>query len=246
MRVVFVHGWATDERVFDSTARGFDGSCCPRLPGHGRGKDAARWDEPTLSPAVRTVASAIEDNKSVAVGWSLGASVLISAAARGLVRPAGLVLVGATPRFVSGRDYGAGQPRAQAKRMIIDMKRDPAQTLARFYPLCFTDDEMKTEAAGEFIARYRNAGEGLAYHEITRALEALCGADLRAELAGLDLPVLVVHGTRDAVCPIEAGRFLRDEIKGARLVEIDGAGHAPFLTRAEEFCPVLGAFVDSL
>jgi pimeloyl-ACP methyl ester carboxylesterase len=44
-------------------------------------------------------------------------------------------------------------------------------------------------------------------------------------LASLTVPTVVVHGTADPMFPVEHGRALADEIPGARLLVLDGAGH---------------------
>lgn len=54
---------------------------------------------------------------------------------------------------------------------------------------------------------------------------AFRGLDLTDRLYEIDLPVLALHGTADAVCPPEAGRRLVDQLPHGEFVEIDGAGH---------------------
>jgi pimeloyl-ACP methyl ester carboxylesterase len=46
-----------------------------------------------------------------------------------------------------------------------------------------------------------------------------------AQLAQLDLPVLVIHGSRDTLIDPSGGRRTAAVIPGARYVEIDGMGH---------------------
>jgi pimeloyl-ACP methyl ester carboxylesterase len=45
------------------------------------------------------------------------------------------------------------------------------------------------------------------------------------QLAALDLPVLVIHGSRDTLIDPSGGRRTAEVIPGARYVEIDGMGH---------------------
>ena len=39
------------------------------------------------------------------------------------------------------------------------------------------------------------------------------------------MPTLVIHGTADPLFPLEHGHALAEEIPGARLLTLDGAGH---------------------
>ena len=61
---------------------------------------------------------------------------------------------------------------------------------------------------------------------------ALSGMDVSAILPVLDVPTLVVHATDDVV-PVQLGRYLADHIPGARMLEVVGRDHAPWLTEPE-------------
>jgi pimeloyl-ACP methyl ester carboxylesterase len=50
-------------------------------------------------------------------------------------------------------------------------------------------------------------------------------------LSVIAAPTLVIHGTADPMFPVEHGQALADEIPGARLLTLDGAGHG--LARAD-------------
>ena len=39
------------------------------------------------------------------------------------------------------------------------------------------------------------------------------------------MPTLVIHGTEDPMFPLAHGQALAEEIPGARLLTLDGAGH---------------------
>lgn len=259
---VFVHGWATDSSVWDGAVEELssgDDFLLVGLPGHG---GRGRWLTPTLEPAVAEIGSSLDGSdgrRVVGIGWSLGAEALIQAAATRPGAFSALVLVGATARFVKTEGYPHGQSRALVRRMIQDMRTDPASALERFYPLNFTDAERETAGAREFMERFRYPGPVVCtdgeygvppgcypefnYTELAASLEALYSADLRGLLERIDCPVLAVHGSEDAVCPVGAGEHLARNIRGAELVTIEGAGHAPFLTRLEEFTGAVEGFL---
>jgi pimeloyl-ACP methyl ester carboxylesterase len=50
----------------------------------------------------------------------------------------------------------------------------------------------------------------------------------REPLSSIAVPTLVIHGTADPMFPLEHGEALADEIPGARLVTLDGAGHGVY------------------
>lgn len=61
---------------------------------------------------------------------------------------------------------------------------------------------------------------------IVRQMRAIACDGSRAEsLRGVDLPVLVIHGSRDTLIDPSGGRRTAEVIRGARYVEIEGMGH---------------------
>jgi pimeloyl-ACP methyl ester carboxylesterase len=57
-------------------------------------------------------------------------------------------------------------------------------------------------------------------HDVLPTGEAVGGA-----LSSIAAPTLIIHGTSDPMFPIEHGEALADEIPGARLLPLEGAGH---------------------
>ncbi len=76
----------------------------------------------------------------------------------------------------------------------------------------------------------------VAYHmyETTPAQTLAAAADLLAydvtdDLPKIDVPVLVIGGSRDVITPVALSRYMADIIPDAELVILDGCGHmAPF------------------
>ncbi len=75
---------------------------------------------------------------------------------------------------------------------------------------------------------------------------ALVGIDLREELAGVDLPTVVVGGTADVMTPPGAARELAAAIPGARLEIMEGGGHMLMLERATAIDDLLDGFAREL
>lgn len=68
--------------------------------------------------------------------------------------------------------------------------------------------------------------------------------DLRAELRAIDVPTVVIHGTRDASAPLElTGRPTAELIPGAELRIYDGAPHGVMFTHADRLNRELRDFI---
>jgi pimeloyl-ACP methyl ester carboxylesterase len=58
-----------------------------------------------------------------------------------------------------------------------------------------------------------------------QAIAALASGDRTNKLRGLDIPALVIHGTRDTMCDVSGGHATAAAIPEAELVLIEGMGH---------------------
>lgn len=259
--LLFIHGWATDNWVWEENAKALSNGAPFKninLPGHG---GVENWSEPNLMPAIKEVSRHLKDTKGrqvIGIGWSLGAQALMALPPELLKKFKGFLMVGATPCFTERDDFKYAQSKALVKRMIIDMRTKTETTVNRFYSLNFTEDELKKRPAKDLIKRYKYPGPVscstdapgcfpiFKYDEITAALGALYNVDLRPVLGNIDIPVLIVHGDDDTVCPPDAGRFLAAHIKKSDLMIFERAGHAPFLTKKEVFNKVAAEFMEGL
>jgi len=67
--------------------------------------------------------------------------------------------------------------------------------------------------------------------------------DVREALAAIHVPTLVIHRAGDAATPVEGGRFIAEQIEGARLLELPGADHFPWMGDAEALLIAIEEFV---
>jgi pimeloyl-ACP methyl ester carboxylesterase len=85
--------------------------------------------------------------------------------------------------------------------------------------------------------------------ELVRAYVPVAPAGVdayRDRLSALRLPTLVVWGSEDGTFPVEQGRDMAERIPGAELLELEGAAHACYLDRPEEFHVGLTGFLEGV
>jgi len=70
--------------------------------------------------------------------------------------------------------------------------------------------------------------------------------DQTSLLANILSPTLIVVGSLDALAPPSDSELMRREIRGSRLVRIEGAGHVSNLEAPEEFNRALASFLKDL
>jgi pimeloyl-ACP methyl ester carboxylesterase len=175
---------------------------------------------------------------AVVVGNSVGG---FSAARLAIRRPdlvAGLVLIdsgGFAGRPLPVRAFCALMGRPRFLRAIY-----PA--FAKAYMRARTDADRRARATA--IATTR-ADPGLATVAQVWGSFASPEHDLRAQAAEILAPTLVLHGRRDPVIPLRAGRAAAAAIPGARLVVCD-AGHSPHTTDPDGVAAEILHHLDSI
>jgi pimeloyl-ACP methyl ester carboxylesterase len=70
--------------------------------------------------------------------------------------------------------------------------------------------------------------------------------DLTESLRNIALPALFVCGDDDKMTPPDLSRFMAEEIPGAKLALIEGAGHYVMMEKPQAFNSVVAAFVRAL
>ncbi len=65
------------------------------------------------------------------------------------------------------------------------------------------------------------------------------GESSRRPLRSIAAPTLVVHGSADPMFPIAHGEALAEEIPGARLLRLEGAGHGVYRADWESIIPAI-------
>ncbi len=246
--VLLLHGWAMSSSILAPLgARLGAGRRVIRydLRGHGaspRGSGAALDDH---AADLAGLMEALALDRAVVIAWSLGAQVLLRAFPSVRRRLAGAVLVAATPRFTATDGWTHGLPARQVDVLAQRFRRDPARTRARFLADLFAPAER--EALGQERLARLDASMPLPDGDAAAAgLDQLATADLRPELAAVDLPVLFLHGEADPICPVGAARASAEAIGGARICIFAGAGHAPFVTRLDETVAAIQSFAERL
>jgi pimeloyl-ACP methyl ester carboxylesterase len=76
-------------------------------------------------------------------------------------------------------------------------------------------------------------------------VKTLRAMDVSDDLDHIEIPALVMVGSRDRLTPRAAARSLATSIHGAQLEVIPDSGHMPMLEHPEEFNAVLGRFLKN-
>jgi pimeloyl-[acyl-carrier protein] methyl ester esterase len=241
--LVLLHGWGTNAAVWrilvDHLAARFQ-LHTPALP-YIAGKPA--YQAQTVDEVAERLASHAPERCAV-VGWSLGALVALAWAQRAPQQVCRLALIAASPCFVRKEGWPHAVARATLQDFARDLRRDTAGTLARYVAL-----QARGDAHAASVARYLRQTLSTTGHEadgaaLQRGLSMLSQTDLRPVLNSIAQPALVLHGDRDAIAPLSAGRCLAQALPQARFAVIEGAAHVPFASEPRQARARLASFFD--
>ena len=242
--LVLLHGWAMHGGIFAPLVERLRDRYTLHvvdLPGHGNSRDC---DVPLqLQSCADAVAAVVP--AAPWCGWSLGGLIALHAAATRPARVPALAMLCASPRFVRGDDWKYGVSAEIFRDFAAGLRSDYRGTLDRFVAL----EAFGSEHAKEEIRTLR---DGLfercepAASVLAEGLELLETSDLRDALPGLQVPSLWLAGRRDRLVDPRAMRDAAELAPGSTLHVVEHAGHAPFLTHADEVATHLTMLMERL
>jgi class 3 adenylate cyclase len=169
---------------------------------------------------VRVVMDAAGSERAALLGVSEGGPMCLLFAATYPERTTAVILVAAYARRLSAPDYPWGTPPEQYEAFVQENARDwggPVGLAAR------APSQVDNPAFSRWWATYlrMSASPGAA-----EALTRMNGPiDVRHVLPAVRVPALVLHRTGDLAIGVENGRYLAQQIDGARFVQLPGDDH---------------------
>jgi len=242
--LVLIHGWAMHGGIFRPLTERLADRWTLHLvdlPGHGHSVDHA-------GPfTLEACADALFDLLPVApwLGWSLGGLLALCAAGRRPERITALIALCASPCFVRGPDWPQAVDAEVFHAFGRDLATDYRMTIDRFLALeAHGSDHMRDELR-ELRAHVFERGEP-ATHVLGDGLALLEHGDLRRLLPELAMPSLWIAGRRDRLVPWQAMQAAAQLAPGGQFRRIDGGGHAPFLSHADEVAVAVDSMAQAL
>ena len=239
--LVLLHGWAMHGGVFAPLVERMQSARTLHivdLPGHGGSREC---DVPlTLDDATHAILDAVP--VAPWCGWSLGGLLALHAATTRPGRVPALVMLCATPKFVRGDDWPQGMPVDVFRRFADGLRDDWRGTLERFIALeAFGSDHARDEL--RILQQALFARGEPAPHVLADGLALLESCDLRTSLPTVGVPSMWLAGRRDRLVNPRAMQAATDMTPRARHALIEHAGHAPFLTHADDVAVHLLGFL---
>ncbi|HTS21151.1 MAG TPA: adenylate/guanylate cyclase domain-containing protein [Casimicrobiaceae bacterium] len=201
-----------------------------QLPSH-----EARMDD------LRAVMDAAGSKRAAIFGFSEGGSLAALFAATYPQRTTALVTFGIFAKRLRSEDYPWAPTPEQRERDYEVVARDwgGAMDLANLIPSRI-DDEAFTRRLATYLRRAASPGAAVALLRMNSQV------DIRAVLPTIRVPTLVLHRIGDLDANIEEARFIARRIPGARLVELPGDDHLPWVGDQDSLLDELQEFLTGV
>ncbi len=172
---------------------------------------------------------ALEIDKSIACGLSMGGYILLNAVKRYPERFEAIIL--SDTQCIADSE----EARAKRKQSILDIEQAGLKPFADgFIKNVFTQASLNNK--NEWVETIHKIILSTPVKTVTSALSALAErSEMCSSLKAIDVPTLIICGSEDKVTPIAQSEVLHREIVNSTLHIIDKAAHLSNLEQPDEF-----------
>lgn len=249
--VVLIHGFPLSGRSWEKQAAALlaAGHRVIAYDRRGFGKSSqpvTGYDYDTFADDLNRLISELDLHDATIVGFSMGGGEVARYLGRyGTGRVArAAILSGIPPYLLKTPDNPGGIDEAAVQGLQAAIAADRLAYLTAFFRDFYNLDTYLGSRISEEVVRDSWMVAAAASPAGTYACPPTWVTDFRQDLARIDVPVLVMHGSADRILPIDAtARRTHQAIPSSRLVVVDGAPHGMLWTHADE---VNEALVDFL
>jgi pimeloyl-ACP methyl ester carboxylesterase len=202
-----------------------------RFDKRGTGLSDRVAEMPTLEQRmddVRVVMDAVGSHRAALFGISEGGPMSVLFAATYPERTTALILYGSYARRSWAPDHPFGWTEEQWSMSLEQLERDwgSPSSVEMAIPSMAQDESFRRYRAN-YLRFAASPGGAVAVWRMNKDI------DVRHILSTVRVPSLILHRTGDRVTRIEQGGYLAERIAGAKLVELPGIDHVPWVGDAD-------------
>jgi len=238
--LVFLHGIGGAARAWRGQLETFGDhyhAIAWDMPGYGNSAPLGTASIATLAEALQDFLSAIGASRPVVVGHSIGGMIVQQWLVKHPREATAVVLAQTSPAF--------GKADGDWQRSFIEARLGPldrGETMASLAPVLVKELVGEDpDPTGMDIAR--DCMASVPETSYRGSMLALLGFDQRKALADINVPTLVLSGSKDRNAPAPMMAKMATFIPSASYVELDGVGHLANLERPKDFNAALDQFL---
>ncbi len=238
--LVFLHGLGGSRTAWGPQLRGLsDRYRCIAwdMPGYGDAAPIEPLTYPAIAQRVVDLLDVLDIERATLIGLSFGGMHALHTTLDHPERVARLVLADSSPAF--GMDGTSREGWIKARLDPIDAGGSPADAAD-----AIVDAITHVHLEGTVRAETVGAFSHISAEGFRAAVMCLPNNDVRARLAEIRQPTLVIVGEHDEETPLPYSQVLADGIPNATLRVLPGAGHLTPAEVPDLFNAALAAFLD--
>jgi len=244
--IVLIHGWPLNNAMYEYqyqylVRKGFR-VIGISLRGYGKSdKPYGKYDFDVFSDDIKVVLEKLKIEKAVLGGFSMGGAVVIHYVTKYNGAHVGkLALFGAAaPSWVQRPGFPYGLPVDGAKAFVQLTTADRPKVVDDFGKVMGATETALSQGMSDWL---KNINMEASPYAATESVRALAEIDLRQNLARINVPVAIFHGTKDKLCDFVFAEELQKGIKNSFVIKFENSGHALFIEEMEKFNTELEKF----
>jgi pimeloyl-ACP methyl ester carboxylesterase len=237
--IILIHGWPLSDEMYeyqynDLINAGFR-AIGITLRGFGKSdKPYGTYNYDVHASDIKKVLNKLDIKNAVLGGFSMGGSIAVRYAARDNgTHISKLALFGAAaPIWTQRDDFKFNLPKSAVDDLIALNYKDRPKLLSNFAKIFSADETSLNEGIGAWLTGINLSASSYA---TAQCLIALRDTDLRADLAEITIPTLIMHGKKDKICSFDLAEQMKARILNSHLVVFENSGHSLFLEETQKF-----------
>jgi class 3 adenylate cyclase/surfactin synthase thioesterase subunit len=187
---------------------------------------------------VRAVMDAVDSDSAALMGVSEGGTMSVLFAATYPKRTIALITFGIFAKRIWSHDYPWAPTPEQRQRWFDLVEQDwgGIVDLEEMAP-SVSDDQQFREWWSAYLRQSASPAAALALGKMNTQI------DIRGVLSSIQAPTLVLHRIGDRTVQIEEARYISSQIPGAKLVELPGSDHLPWVGDSRALLDEVEAFL---
>jgi sigma-B regulation protein RsbQ len=245
--MVFAHGFGCDQNMWRFVAPRFADTYRIVLFDHvGAGhSDLSAYDPDRYATLdgyaddVVDICRELDLTDVIFVGHSVSSMIGLVAATKAPDLFARLIMVGPSPRYIDDGDYVGGFSATDIDEMLDSLASNYLGWSSAMAPAIMGTPD-RPELGAELTESFCRTDPQIA----RRFAEVTFTSDNRADLAGVQVPTLVLQCSNDVIAPVAVGEYVRDHMPNATMTMLQATGHCPNLSAPDETADAIAAYLD--
>lgn len=210
MKLFFISGWGANCRVFNHIRSSVSHINSVYL----------NWFELLCSEKILKLGKTLEhDEKNIFIGWSLGGVLALQISHLIIGKISGLILISSTARIMADFNYD-GISINISRAMLQQIRINPKKLIKNFFLQCAEGSKSEIE-----IPKLEKESLSMDYKHLEEGLHFLFNTDARGILNNINIPVRIIHGTKDKIIPLNQAKSLAKNIENASLEIAKNSSH---------------------